>query len=121
VVEGVVGALVLFLEQRRQVAGRLWSTASFGENFNPSLCCEIRGTGDIRRCARVRVERRGPEGGRGVLNRAGIGDEQWQNQWAPARNLHGLAALLRRGKEGDGIGAREGFIGRVFMALTRAG
>jgi hypothetical protein len=31
VVEGVVGALVLFLEQRRQVAGRLWSTVSFGK------------------------------------------------------------------------------------------
>jgi hypothetical protein len=52
----MVGVEDGFQREARKAAGGLWSTVSFGGSFNPSIRCELRGTGDIRRCARARDE-----------------------------------------------------------------
>jgi hypothetical protein len=79
-------------------------TGATSVSFWASIPCGTERGEGVRRCAGERGERGGPEGSGGVLDRAEIGDEQWQNQRAPARNLCGLAALFGGGERGKAEG-----------------
>jgi hypothetical protein len=74
----------------------------------------------VSKCARGRVERRGPEGGRGVLNRAGIGDGCHGYLQTPARNRSVARPRFREGAKGDGGGRRGVFITAARRRLKQA-